>query len=214
MRASRRRVHVGGVGDSPHHRRATLGSLSQRERGQRGRGRKAGTMFQPTEEFVRKARAVWGDQYDYSQTEYQGPQRPVTIICSIHGPFQQLPYNHLSGHKCCQCRNDARRMTQVKFVERAKALFGDYDYSQVRYQSAMVKVTIVCPKHGPFERRPSSLLAGRGCPQCCAKPRPKRGPQFKWARWEIELMREVLREYRARMLERNLSKTLIQRASW
>lgn len=159
---------------------------------------------QSTEEFIEKALKVWGDAYDYSQVVYRGGLEPVTIICRVHGPFQQFPYNHLHGHQCQQCSAEARKLTTGEFIDRARAIFPDYDYSLVEYHLAAIKVTIICPVHGAFERRPAELLSyKRGCPVCCAKPRPKRGPQFRWAKWQIELMREALREYPARAMERN-----------
>lgn len=31
--------------------------------------------------------------------------QPITIICPYHGPFEQLPYVHVSGSGCRVCRN-------------------------------------------------------------------------------------------------------------
>lgn len=161
---------------------------------------------QTTGEFIAKARAVWGEEYDYSRTVYRGPGQPVVIICRVHGPFEQWPYNHLDGHRCHQCKVDRMRMSQAEFVTRARVLFPDYDYARVAYRLAAVKVEMICPVHGAFERRPSEVLEGRGCPKCCRKARPKRGPQFKWRPVEIEALRECLRE--RRMGERMVKSTL------
>lgn len=38
-------------------------------------------------EFIRRARAVHGDRYDYSLVEYKGLNNPVAIICKKHGVF-------------------------------------------------------------------------------------------------------------------------------
>ena len=56
-----------------------------------------------TEEFIKKAREVHGDRYDYSKVEYTNNQTPVEIVCSIHGAFIQRPSNHLRGNGCPQC---------------------------------------------------------------------------------------------------------------
>lgn len=168
---------------------------------------------QTTEEFIAKAKALWGEEYDYSQTVYHGAMRPIIIICRKHGPFKQHPYNHLRGHYCRQCKVDGQRMTGEEFVRRAKEMFPEYDYSGVEYRLAAVPVTIVCPVHGPFERRPAELLKGRGCPgcNCWRKPHPKRGPEFrKWQPGEIATLREVLVERR----QRELAAMLGQRGTW
>ena len=56
-----------------------------------------------TEEFIRKARAVHGDWYDYSRVEYINFRTPICIICPIHGEFWMTPKNHLCGCKCQEC---------------------------------------------------------------------------------------------------------------
>ena len=48
-----------------------------------------------TEEFVKNARQIHGEKYDYSRAEFSATKVPVTIICPEHGPFKMLPYNHL-----------------------------------------------------------------------------------------------------------------------
>jgi len=57
-----------------------------------------------TEEFVEKAIAIHGDRYDYSQVVYKGSTLPITIICPVHGPFQQTPNSHLVGKGCAKCQ--------------------------------------------------------------------------------------------------------------
>jgi hypothetical protein len=55
------------------------------------------------EDFVKKAKSVHGDKYDYSLTEYKTFDEPVTIICPIHGEFLQKPVYHLGGSNCQKC---------------------------------------------------------------------------------------------------------------
>ena len=77
-----------------------------------------------TEEFIKKARTVHGDKYDYSQTIYSWKFDNVRIICPEHGEFLQAPRYHLRGSGCPKCgriRSDLlRRKTNQKFVEQAK----------------------------------------------------------------------------------------------
>lgn len=56
------------------------------------------------EEFIIGAKAVHGDIYDYSKVEYTNSHTDVTIVCPIHGEFQQTPSNHLSGKGCKHCQ--------------------------------------------------------------------------------------------------------------
>lgn len=119
-----------------------------------------------TEEFIRKAKKVHRDVYDYSATEYKTAKEKVKIICLEHGVFEQLPYNHLLGKGCSKCKGGARHNT-MDFIFHAKKKHGDkYDYSKVKYEDSYKKVKIICPVHGVFEQKPYHHLQGSGCPKC------------------------------------------------
>ena len=124
-----------------------------------------------TEEFLRRARAMHGDKYDYSQVEYRGRSRKVSIGCPVHGWFRQKPAIHYL-HGCPECgRYNFQRLTTEEFIRRARALHGDrYDYGRVHYVNLKKEVEIVCPRHGPFWISPNSHLRNRrGCPMCAAE---------------------------------------------
>lgn len=123
------------------------------------------------EEFVRKARQVHGDIYDYSSVDYSRAQAKVTIDCRAHGAFPQTPNGHLGGQGCPRCAQEAnaraRTDTVESFVAKALRVHGErYDYSSVEYRNSQTKVTIRCAGHGPFRQVPSSHLMGNGCPAC------------------------------------------------
>lgn len=54
-----------------------------------------------TDEFIMNAIAIWGNLYDYSNTEYVGCDTKVAIICKIHGQFFQTPSNHVNCKQGC-----------------------------------------------------------------------------------------------------------------
>ena len=58
-----------------------------------------------TEQFIQKARVIHHEKYDYSKVKYTDASTKVCIICSEHGEFWQLPYDHLNGHGCSKCGN-------------------------------------------------------------------------------------------------------------
>lgn len=119
-----------------------------------------------TTDFILRAREVHGDKYDYSKSVYVSAMTSLTIICPIHGEFEQRPANHNSGRGCRACAGN-KPLTVEKFVERAIAKHGDrYDYSQVKFSGVETSVTIICPKHGPFEQRVLVHLKGFNCPKC------------------------------------------------
>ena len=56
--------------------------------------------------FVERARAIHGNKYNYSRSEYQGGKRSVLIICREHGRFQQTAGHHLAGMGCVICSGE------------------------------------------------------------------------------------------------------------
>lgn len=130
------------------------------------------------EEFIRRAKLVHGNKYDYSKVNYVNNRTKVIIICPEHGEFEQVPDSHLRGSGCPICRwkkakesiRKAQGMTTDEFIERAKKVHGNkYDYSKVKYENTETKVCIICPKHGEFWQTPHHHLNGIGCPHCGAK---------------------------------------------
>jgi len=124
-----------------------------------------------TEQFITDSKEVHGDKYDYSKVEYENNRTKVTIICSYHGTFEQLPSMHLVGTGCPDCAHESsglkQRKTTEQFIADAKEVHGDkYDYSKVQYAGSFTKVIITCPEHGDFEQVPSSHLQGHRCPVC------------------------------------------------
>lgn len=53
--------------------------------------------------FIRKARAVHGDRYDYSLVDYKRTDAKVKIVCPDHGVFEKEPSNHYFGQGCHKC---------------------------------------------------------------------------------------------------------------
>lgn len=128
------------------------------------------TVVTSTEDFIRQAKLVHGDKYDYSKVAFNKLLEKVCIICPKHGEFRQTPYIHLKGHGCRKCgamNRQSRIITTENFIEKAKSVHGDkYDYSKVEYKNNNTKVCIICPKHGEFWQTPESHLQGCGCPDC------------------------------------------------
>ena len=56
-----------------------------------------------TEEFIKRAREVHGNKYDYSKVEYTDYKTKVCIVCPEHGEFWQRPEQHYKGRGCPVC---------------------------------------------------------------------------------------------------------------
>lgn len=124
-----------------------------------------------TEEFIKDAKEVHGERYDYSLSDYKGNHIKVKIICKEHGAFKQIPNTHLNGSGCIKCGIDLttklRTKSKDKFIEDAIKIHGDkYDYSLVKYKNSSTKINIICRDHGVFRQNPSRHLSGAGCVEC------------------------------------------------
>ena len=120
-----------------------------------------------TSEFVANAIRIHGEKFDYSAVEYVANKKKVTIICPVHGKFQQRPNEHLSGCGCDRCAGSIKKTTS-EFIEQAIKIYGDlYDYSLVEYVGNKKPVTIICKKHGPFKKYPNAhIYKHEGCSKC------------------------------------------------
>ena len=125
-----------------------------------------------TEEFIKKARKVHGNKYDYSKVNYINNETKVCIICDVHGEFWQKPSAHLSGSGCYKCgkvsMSEKQAMTKSEFIQRANEIHGNkYNYDKVILNGMNNKVIITCPEHGDFKQTPSSHINNKcGCPKC------------------------------------------------
>ena len=124
-----------------------------------------------TEQFIKDAKKVHGDKYDYSLTNYINNTIKIKIICTIHGEFEQNPNSHLQGVNCSFCGHHNSNITRTKslkkFINDSKQIHGNkYDYSMVNYIKSGLNIKIICKEHGIFEQTPSTHLAGYGCAKC------------------------------------------------
>lgn len=55
------------------------------------------------EDFIKIARDVHGNKYDYTLVNYKNQNIPVTIVCPVHGKFRQSPKKHKQGRECKGC---------------------------------------------------------------------------------------------------------------
>lgn len=120
-----------------------------------------------TESFIKRAREIHGDKYDYSKVVYVNNHTKVCIICPKHGEFWQFPNNHINQKQGCpKCCSNPKNTTQT-FIEKSREVHGSiYDYSKVIYKNNTTPVCIICPEHGEFWQKPMNHLAGCGCPEC------------------------------------------------
>lgn len=128
-----------------------------------------------TEEFIKKAREVHGNRYDYSKSIYLNIESNICITCPIHGDFWQKPKHHLQGSGCIKCTGKEVFDT-ISFIKKANCIHNyKYDYSKVDYVNNHSDICIICPEHGEFWQNPNNHLRGTGCPSCsCRVSKPEK----------------------------------------
>lgn len=125
--------------------------------------------FNSNEDFIAHAKFIHGDRFDYSETKYVRLSDDVTIICLIHGPFEQRAQSHIRGFGCrkCAARPGRPSYSQEDFLYYSNIAHGNrYDYSKAIYTISRNKVIIVCPQHGEFNQQAGAHMRGDGCPKC------------------------------------------------
>lgn len=137
--------------------------------------------------FIKKSTEKHCNTYDYSKVNFSSRNNEVTIICSIHGEFQQKPRNHIRSG-CPYCGGSYKLNTE-KFIEKANIVHDNlYSYENAVYKNSSTKIEINCPYHGSFWQLPPSHLKGHGCKVC----RNSRG-EFKIEKY-LKQLRQVFYE--------------------
>ena len=118
-----------------------------------------------TSSVIEKFKEVHGGKYDYSLVNYVTAHCKVQIICEIHGLFEQTPNSHRKNRGCPKCVG--RGLTTNEIVCEFEKVHGKrYDYSLVKYISALRKVKIKCRIHGTFLQTSVAHRNNQGCPTC------------------------------------------------
>lgn len=122
----------------------------------------------PEEVFIERFREAHGDRFQYIGVYYEDSAAFVDALCPIHGRFSQRAMDHQKGMGCRKCVGEV--YDTESFIEAASKVHGNrYDYSNVKYTTALTKVEILCRSHGPFYQTPNSHVSDeQGCRMCAS----------------------------------------------
>lgn len=73
--------------------------------------------------FIKDSINLHGKKYDYSNVNYLGGKKMVTIICSKHGPFEQTPNNHQQGNGCPNCKTSKGEEMVIRILSSLDIIF-------------------------------------------------------------------------------------------
>lgn len=134
--------------------------------------------------FIEKARAIYGDSYNYSSIDFIDSKTPIRLHCQLHGEFIVRPAGHLNGQHCRKCKQSANALLNAKkvaarFIQKAKLVHGDrFDYSRAHETDSEGRALIICPVHGEFWQLKNNHLSGRGCRLCSNRARTTTVEEF------------------------------------
>ena len=122
------------------------------------------TKKEKKEIWKRECSLVHHNKYDYQLVIYKTLKTYVSIICPIHGEFEQRMDHHKSGSGCSKCAgNDIDKKDIVKRFN-IKHNYR-YDYSETVFKTAKDKIIYICPVHGEIPQYISNHYK-YGCFKC------------------------------------------------
>ena len=127
-------------------------------------------------EFVSKARTLYGEKYSYEKVEYKNCKGKILITCKEHGDFLVSPDKFIQGQECPLCIKERKRKElENNFIFKLKKIFGDhFDTSKLYYINEKNPVTLVCKDCGEFSIMPELLLNIKYCPLCKKKTKKQK----------------------------------------
>ena len=141
-----------------------------------------------TNDFIKKAMLIHGDEYDYSKSVYTRSKDKLIIICGKHGEFLQKANTHLSKHRkigCPECgkkrKNNKLMLTKDTFISKVKKAHknnNQYNFDGIDYKGTKGFVTVLCKYHGEFKIVAESLIVGQGCKKCYLEKRKTGTEEF------------------------------------
>ena len=131
-----------------------------------------------TSEWIAEARAIWGNEFDYSRALYRTGREKITIGCRNCGFIEVIASNHVTSQKTrkpagcniCNRAKAARKLTKpfAQMVLEARKIHGNrYEYLEHTYRGAKNLMQMVCPVHGKVDMTPDSHINRKSiCIEC------------------------------------------------
>ena len=75
-----------------------------------------------TDSFIKEAKQIFGDLYDYRKVQYINCDHMVTITCPVHGDFRVYAREHLDGIGCPMCAQKVKEASYEEVETRKSAM--------------------------------------------------------------------------------------------
>lgn len=113
--------------------------------------------------FIKKAKEIHGDLYDYSKVIYINCDTKVIIIDPIYGDFEITPYCHINrktGHiKRRKNSIEVMELRKIDFIKKSIELYGIiHDFSKFIYSGSKKDTIFYDKKYGSYITKPINHL--------------------------------------------------------
>jgi len=86
-----------------------------------------------TDAFIKKAKYIHSNKYDYSKSAYINSHNFIIIVCPKHGEFKQKAYSHLQGIGCAKCTHIVSQ-PETKFLDYYNIPMKNRQYKILHYK--------------------------------------------------------------------------------
>ena len=125
------------------------------------------------EEYIKKAKSIHGERYDYSLVNYVNNKTKIKIFCKrCNEWFEQRADVHLKscGHKCYkkEILSKEQTLTTEEFIKKVEEKFPNkFGFDKTNYINTKTKTLFFCKNCKEyFEQKPAKILLGYGCNKC------------------------------------------------
>ena len=136
-----------------------------------------------TKEFIKKAKRIHKNTYDYSKAKYVSYHSYVRLICPKHGEFKQMATDHLSRKMGCgKCAREKNKISILKRKLKAglslkhqfPKIYAELHptknktiNTKIILSPSVKKLWWLCPRGHSYETIPNNRTANNsGCPLC------------------------------------------------
>lgn len=118
----------------------------------------------PLDDFIKSAKEIHGDKYDYSKVVYTGNKNKVEIICPKHGSFWTKPNSHVSSRNGCQLCQESKGERAIEIILNKYGIDFIREYriepQKFRYDFYLPDFNIYIEFHGKQHYCPVELFGG------------------------------------------------------
>lgn len=100
--------------------------------------------FLTQEDFIKRSIKSHNIAYNYSKVNYKSGNKPVIIICEIHGEFSQLAVTHMLGANCQKCGGSVS-FIETKWLDYLK-IPNKYRNKVIRTKNKLYRVDAFVPE--------------------------------------------------------------------